>query len=86
MKITDIRLHGYRNYKSAELHLHSGLNILKGKNAQGKTNVLESVCLCSVGRSPKTKKDKDYILLLAKTEKGKTTIIASTKIDIKKSP
>lgn len=31
-----------------------------------------------------TKKDKDYILLLAKTEKGKTTIIASTKIDIKK--
>lgn len=32
-----------------------------------------------------TKKDKDYILLLAKTEKGKTTIIASTKIDIKKT-
>ena len=61
MKITDIRLQGYRNYKSAELHLHSGLNILKGKNAQGKTNVLESVCLCSVGRSPKTKKDKDLI-------------------------
>ena len=31
-----------------------------------------------------TKKDKDYVLLLAKTEKGKTSIIATTKIDAKK--
>lgn len=30
-----------------------------------------------------TKKDKDYMLVLAKTAKGKTTVVASTKIDVK---
>ena len=35
--------------------------MLVGKNAQGKTNLLESVFLCAIGKSPRVNKDKDLI-------------------------
>ncbi len=38
-----------------------GLTILKGRNAQGKTSVIEAVYLCSTGRSHRTSKDKELI-------------------------
>ena len=37
------------------------MNVIVGDNAQGKTNLLESVFLCAIGRSPRTTKDKDLI-------------------------
>jgi DNA replication and repair protein RecF len=38
-----------------------GLTVLTGRNAQGKTSVLEAVYLCSTGRSHRTSKDKELI-------------------------
>lgn len=61
MKATKIELKNYRNYSSATLSLKDGLNVLMGKNAQGKTNLLESIFLCSIGKSIRTSKDKDLI-------------------------
>ncbi len=61
MKIKKITLNNYRNYGSQTIELGENLNVVVGKNAQGKTNLLESVFLCTIGRSPRTTKDKDLI-------------------------
>lgn len=41
--------------------MSEGLNVFRGSNAQGKTNFLESIYLCSIGKSPKTSKERDLI-------------------------
>ena len=61
MIIEKVKLENFRNYTSCELKLSPGLNIFKGNNAQGKTNFLESVYISSIGKSPKTNKEKDLI-------------------------
>lgn len=61
MKINELELQNYRNYTTQKIKLSDNLNIIIGKNAQGKTNLLEAVFLCAIGRSPRTTKDKDLI-------------------------
>ncbi len=61
MKITELSLNNYRNYRSEKIELRDGLNFIVGKNAQGKTNLLESIYLASVGKTPKNSKDKQII-------------------------
>lgn len=61
MEIKSINLKNFRNYTSQQVNLKSGLNILEGKNAQGKTNLLEAIFLCAIGRSPRTKKEKELV-------------------------
>ncbi len=61
MKITRIILNNYRNYGALELELSPGLNVFTGKNAQGKTNLLEAVYFTSIGRSMRTPRDKELI-------------------------
>jgi len=61
MKIEKLELNNFRNYNSASVRLNDGVNFIVGKNAQGKTNLLESIYLTSVGKSPKNSKDKQII-------------------------
>lgn len=61
MFIESIQLKNFRNYQSLELNFDQGTNILYGDNAQGKTNVLESIYLCGTTKSHKGSKDKDMI-------------------------
>ena len=42
---------GYRNIHEAEVEFCDGVNVLIGDNGQGKTNIMEAVYLCSMGRS-----------------------------------
>lgn len=62
MEVKSLQLINYRNYKNQTIEFNSGLNILVGNNAQGKTNCLESIFLCAVGKSVRVKKDKDLIM------------------------
>ena len=62
MKIEKVNLKNFRNYESCEINLAECLNIFKGSNAQGKTNFLESIYFSSIGKSPKTTKEKDLVL------------------------
>ena len=39
------------------------MNIIVGDNAQGKTNIIESIFICSMGKSFRAKKDKELIKL-----------------------
>lgn len=61
MYIKSVNLENFRNYTTCQVELYPNLNIFKGSNAQGKTNFLESIYLSSIGKSPKTTKDKDLI-------------------------
>lgn len=51
----------FRNYEEETVSLNEKVNIVYGKNAQGKTNLLESIFLCSTGRSHRTSKDYELI-------------------------
>lgn len=61
MKVTAVKIKNYRNLASQTVALSDGLNIFRGDNAQGKTNFLESVYLCCIGKSPRTDKDRELI-------------------------
>jgi len=58
-KTVDIEL--FRNIEKASLTFESGMNILYGENAQGKTNALEALYLFANGKSFRTAFDKDLV-------------------------
>ena len=61
MRITRFEADGFRNLKDVGLDLDPELNILCGRNAQGKTNILEAIWLCSGERSFRGAKDRELI-------------------------
>lgn len=61
MIIKSLELQNFRNYESLKLELDSKTNILYGNNAQGKTNVLEAIYICSTTKSHKGNKDSEII-------------------------
>lgn len=61
MYVKNLRLINFRNYGSLNIKLNKGVNLFIGKNAQGKTNLLESIYYCATGKSFKTSSDKDII-------------------------
>lgn len=61
MKVKSIALKNFRNYKDLYLEFTDGTNILYGNNAQGKTNVLESVYISGTTKSHKGSKDRELI-------------------------
>lgn len=61
MYIKNIKLCNFRNYEQLDLGLNKNINIIYGDNAQGKTNILESIFLCSFGKSFRTTKEKEMI-------------------------
>ena len=61
MRVTGLRLVNFRNYPSLSLRPDAGLCVLTGENAAGKTNVLESLFLCSLGRSHRTVRDSEMV-------------------------
>ncbi len=61
MKINRIFLKNYRNYNQIMLDFSPKLNIIYGMNAQGKTNIIESIFVSAFGTSFRTKKDKELI-------------------------
>ena len=63
MWISKINLNNFRNYKNEIIELNKNINIFYGENAQGKTNIIESIFLCSMGKSFRAKKDTEMIQL-----------------------
>lgn len=61
MYFKQISLENFRNYGTQTLDLHEKLNLFLGKNAQGKTNLLESLFIMGLGKSFRTNKDADMI-------------------------
>ena len=47
MHINKVELHNFRNYENQEIKLKKNINVFYGDNAQGKTNILEAIFLCT---------------------------------------
>lgn len=56
-----ITIRDFRNIKQADVSFCDGVNILHGRNAQGKTNLLEAIHYVSVGRSFRGAKEAEMI-------------------------
>jgi len=61
MWIKNIKLNNFRNYNKKEINLYQNINVFYGENAQGKTNIIESIFLSSIGKSFRTNKEKELI-------------------------
>lgn len=61
MWVKTLSLFHFRNLQQEEVELQPGVNLFYGKNAQGKTNLLESIYLCATGRSQRTRLDSQLI-------------------------
>lgn len=61
MQIKSLTLKNYRSYSDKSFKFDKNLNVLVGKNAQGKTNVLEAIFYAVIGKSFKTSKEKEVI-------------------------
>ena len=61
MILKKLELRNFRNYDHLFLELNKKINILVGDNAQGKTNVLESIYLLAITKSHRTFIDKNLI-------------------------
>ena len=85
MYIKELKLKDFRNYKDLAIDFDKRVNLITGQNAQGKTNLIESLYMSSMGRSFRTNHDAEmirfgqdscYIKVLADKE------FTSTKVEI----
>ena len=63
MWISKVKINNFRNYNEQEVELEKNVNVFYGENAQGKTNIIEAIFLCSMGKSFRAKQDKEMIKL-----------------------
>lgn len=61
MIIQNLKLRNFRNYETAEVNFDPRMNLITGENAQGKTNLLESLVYLSLTRSHRISNDKKLI-------------------------
>ena len=74
MYIKKLLLTNFRNYNIQEIELDKNINIFFGDNAQGKTNIIESIYLSSIGKSFRTKKDIELVNIQNKEKNAKIEI------------
>ncbi|WP_068268418.1 DNA replication/repair protein RecF [Caviibacter abscessus] len=77
MYLEELMTQNYRMLKSEKIKFDKKMNLIYGKNAQGKTSIIEAIYFIATGKSFRTKKNIDQIkhqekrmLIFAKTNKG----------------
>jgi DNA replication and repair protein RecF len=68
MHINHLSLTNFRNYARLEKPFPTGIIVLFGDNAQGKTSLLEAIYYLATSRSPYTQSDRQLINWLAQNE------------------
>lgn len=61
MIVKSLKIKDYRNFNHVDIELHPVLNIFIGDNGQGKTNLLESIYMCSIGRTFRLNSENELI-------------------------
>ncbi len=61
MIVRSLRLQNFRNYALQEIDLPAGLVALIGDNGQGKTNLLEALCVLATTKSPLVERDRELM-------------------------
>jgi len=82
MKIINLKLKNYRNCKDIELDLNSKKILIIGKNAQGKTNILESIYFLSTLKSQRTINNLELINFEEKTVEINAEVEKNSSIEL----
>ena len=61
MIVKSLELMNFRNYERLSIDFDPSTNIIYGDNAQGKTNILEAICVSGTSRSHRGSRDKEMI-------------------------
>ena len=61
MKIEELKLVNFRNYEHEIVKPHEGINLFFGPNGSGKTNLLEAIHYCALGKSHRVSNDQNVI-------------------------
>lgn len=62
MILKQLKIANFRNYKSLDITLSPRINLIYGNNAQGKTNILESIYVLGITKSHRSFIDEDLIM------------------------
>ncbi len=77
MIVRSLRLLNFRNYATQDVEFPPGLVALTGDNGQGKTNLLEALCVLAATKSPLVERDRELI----RWEQKETRITAEVQLD-----
>ena len=61
MRILSATVHGFRNLKQTKLTFSPGVNLVLGRNGEGKTNLLEALNYLALGRSHRGSRSEEMI-------------------------
>ena len=61
MRIKKLKVENFRNLENLDIEFSKGINIIYGNNAQGKTNIIESIYIFSFGKSFRANKDIELL-------------------------
>ncbi|SJZ98238.1 DNA replication and repair protein RecF [Pilibacter termitis] len=78
MLISHLHLQNYRNYQEVELDFSPSINIFLGENAQGKTNLLESLYVLALTKSHRTNNEKELIYFKEKEARLTCEVVKQT--------
>ncbi|GAA2939439.1 DNA replication/repair protein RecF [Microbacterium luteolum] len=88
MIVEHLSLVDFRNYATAELALHSGPNVLVGRNGQGKTNLAEAVVfLATLGShrvssdAPMVRDGQEYAIIRARLSHGERKVLVEVQLN-----
>lgn len=73
MKIQQISLINFRNYQNLNLRIEGLVNVFYGNNAQGKTNILESIFYSAFGMSHRTSNEDDLVRMSCRAMAAEVT-------------
>src|SRR5687768_13496313 len=82
MVIRELKLRNFRNYTELDFAPESGLNILVGENAQGKSNLLESIYLLTTSKSLRASRDSEMIQRGAEQASVLADVLRLTEADV----
>lgn len=90
MIIQSLRVRNFRNYDQVQLEFDEGIHLITGKNAQGKTNLLEAILYLSTTRSHRCLEEenliqdgKDAFFLDAEIKKGRKEVMIRANVNEK---
>lgn len=61
MIVRSLRVQDFRNYTALEIEIPKGISAFIGDNGQGKTNLLEAICVLATTKSPLVDRDRELI-------------------------
>lgn len=82
MRLASLALADFRNFVTLELEPRPGLNFFLGRNAQGKSNLLEAIALLGIGRSFRGARDVEMIRNGAQSASVRGSIASNDDRDI----